>query len=189
MDDRKESLADVMNRVFETPAQRSTHVVRPAPPITHAPGCGMSDRHKEITRQVVVIWLKLADCAMSLMTLIVKHEAVAPEEARIAMEKTTQLIERLPAAGAADADHKLRKLRSNLASVQPWDAPTKKIALEMLNHTLDAMKPFDGVVSAVAKYCLKLQGAQLSIDRTFDLIEDIQFSRELADELALMAME
>jgi hypothetical protein len=48
------------------------------------------------------------------------------------------------------------------------------------------MQPFEGVVNAVARYCLKLQGAQLGIERVYDHAENIQFGREIRTELDLM---
>jgi hypothetical protein len=106
-------------------------------------------------------------------------------EAERGIRAIDEILERLP-AGLKDMAPQFHQWRDTLTMVKPWPPEVKQKELAVLNKILDCMQPFEGVVNAVARYCLKLQGAQLGIERVYDHAENIQFGREIRTELDLM---
>jgi hypothetical protein len=63
---------------------------------------------------------------------------------------------------------------------------TRAGLLKIMNNALDVCDLLSPFVSKIVKYCAKLQGVQLDIERVYDHAENIQFAREIRTELDLM---
>jgi len=66
------------------------------------------------------------------------------------------------------------------------DAAQHAQFLALLNKTMDTMRPFEGVVQSVTRYCAKLQQLKIGIDSAYDAVEDYEFQREIKNELLLL---
>jgi hypothetical protein len=200
MEKRKQSLSDALNRlVTKGPARPLAEVIedrivtRPSPGLHHHPaGCSLTDADVALTQEVFKIYMNSGCIAGEIFRLLVLSSGRKDEE-RKALESIDRLRRTL-ASGDVDEElvHKVADLRFKVWEASQTDrmAPeTRAGLLEIMNKMLDVTDLLSPFVGKIVKYCAKLQGAQLGIERVYDAAEDLQFAREIRTELDLTARE
>lgn len=163
---------------------------RPADPphkgLRHeAAPCDLREEQRILLIQIVKLWLLAADAALNLACLIVQPDAKR-EAAQKAINECDLLFDRL--AGHTEVQREILLLRDPLTAVRDrasLSPETRKKAIHLLNSLLDAIAPLSSTIEKVTKYGAKLQLAQFGIERAFDSIDDLNFARDLASDLAL----
>ena len=113
---------------------------------------------------------------------LTREDLAVPEEEKQALAAAMEIVR----TWLVLADGALTIAAFIIKNRELMDAAQHKQFVGLLNKTMDAMRPFEGVVAAVTRYTAKLQLLKIGIDRAYDAAEDYEFQREIKNELLLL---
>jgi hypothetical protein len=199
MNDRKGNLQGALDRLLEKgPARPLAEVLedrivtRPGLHHHHQAGCTMTPAELALTQEVFKIYMNAGSIAGEIFRLLVLSSA-RPDEERKALE-SIDALRRTLASGDVDEElvHQVADLRYRVWETSRANQMTPEVRagwLEIMNKMLDVTDLLSPFVAKIVKYCAKLQGVQLGIERVYDHAENIEFAREIRTELDLMEVE
>jgi hypothetical protein len=194
MNDRKGNLQGALDRLLDKgPARPLAEVLEDR--ITrpglhhHVAGCSLTPGELALTQEVFKIYMNAGCIAGEIFRLLVLSSGRKDVE-RKAIESIDALRKTMTTKGVdEEAIHAVANLRYKVWEASQTDhmAPeTRAGLLKIMNNALDVCDLLSPFVSKIVKYCAKLQGVQLDIERVYDHAENIQFAREIRTELDLM---